>query len=171
MDSSQQVTVVEADLDDPALIAFLEEHLRDLAPTAPPESRHALDLDGLRGPGVQVWSAHLTEATAAAVGGPVKGTVVGTVAIAALANQPGHAELKSMRVSPAIRGRGVGWLLLEWALDAARAQGYSRVSLETGAMDFFAPARALYQRRGFVACEPFGDYAPDPLSRFFTLAI
>jgi hypothetical protein len=45
------------------------------------------------------------------------------------------------------------------------------VSLETGAFAFFAPARALYARHGFVECAPFGDYRPDPASTFTTLAL
>jgi putative acetyltransferase len=54
--------------------------------------------------------------------------------------------------------------------EAAR-RGYRRLSLETGAGEFFAPARALYAKYGFVACEPFGDYKPDPNSYFMTKAI
>jgi len=50
----------------------------------------------------------------------------------------------------------------------ARRRGYARVSLETGSQDFFAPARRLYERHGFVECGPFGDYVLDPHSVFFT---
>jgi putative acetyltransferase len=46
--------------------------------------------------------------------------------------------------------------------------GYHRMSLETGAMPFFAPARALYARHGFVECPPFADYREDPNSVFMT---
>ena len=56
-------------------------------------------------------------------------------------------------------------------LDEARRRGAGRVSLETGSADVFAPARALYRARGFVDCEPFGEYHPDRHSVFLTLAL
>ncbi|GAB3256344.1 GNAT family N-acetyltransferase [Alteromonas gracilis] len=146
-----------ADLSDPRLAAFLQAHLNDMEPTAPPESRHALDLEGLRSPHVRVWVA-------------VDGDdLVGTVALAEI--DATHAELKSMRTDPRMRGRGVASTLLEHALADARSRGVGRISLETGSMDFFAPARALYARAGFVECPPFGAYAEDPLSTFMTLEL
>ncbi|MVA74557.1 GNAT family N-acetyltransferase [Auraticoccus sp. F435] len=148
----------DADLDDPALLRFLQAHLDDLAPTAPPESRHALDVTGLRAPGVRLWVAR-----------EEPDVVLGTVALAAVA--PGHEELKSMRTDPAHRGRGIASRLLRHALVDARRRGVARVSLETGSMDFFAPARALYRKHGFVGCGPFGSYRPDPNSTFMTLEL
>ena len=53
-------------------------------------------------------------------------------------------------------------------LEEARSLGFTRISLETGSEEFFAPARALYARHGFDYCEPFADYRPDPLSVFMT---
>lgn len=146
-----------ADLSDLALAAFLRAHLADLAPTAPACSQHALDLDGLRAPGVRLWSAH---------DGP---HLVGTVALAPVSE--GHEELKSMRTDPQRRGRGIGAALLDHALADAAARGITRVSLETGSTPFFAPARALYARAGFVGCGPFGDYSPDSHSTFMTRSL
>ncbi len=56
-------------------------------------------------------------------------------------------------------------------LGVARQRGYHRVSLETGSMAAFAPARSLYARAGFVECDPFADYVPSPNSRFMTLSV
>lgn len=148
------LTITPADLTDPALIAFLQAHLDDMEPTAPPESRHALDLAGLQAPGVRLWVGHLD------------GVLVGTVALAPL--EQAHEELKSMRTDPAARGRGVATAMLVHAMDDARARGVVRVSLETGSMAFFEAARALYRRHGFVDCPPFGSYVEDPLSTFLT---
>lgn len=67
------------------------------------------------------------------------------------------------------RGRGVGIAVLRHIVAEARSRSYQRLSLETGSMDAFAPACALYSGFGFVACEPFGDYRPDPNSIFMTL--
>jgi len=151
------VEITRADFDDPRLATFLQAHLDDIAPTAPAESRHALDLAALRSDDVRLWV------------GTDGGAVVGTVALARLAER--HEELKSMRTEPRVRGTGVAGRLLAHALDDARARGVERVSLETGSMAFFAPARRLYARAGFVPCPPFGSYADDPLSCFMTLAL
>ena len=146
--------IARADFTDQRLAVFLQEHLDDMEPTAPPESRHALDLTALQGDGVRVWV------------GAVDGDIVGTVALAAV--DDGHEELKSMRTAPVARGTGVATRLLAHALDDARGRGIRRVSLETGSMAFFEPARRLYARSGFVACGPFGSYVDDPLSSFMT---
>jgi putative acetyltransferase len=129
--------------------------LDDMEPTAPPESRHALDLTALQVDGVRLW-----------VGGDDH-EILGTVALAAV--DDGHEELKSMRTEPRVRGTGVATALLAHALDDARRRGVSRVSLETGSMEFFEPARRFYARAGFTPCEPFGSYVADPLSTFMTL--
>ena len=151
------VTISRADFSDPALAAFLREHLDDMEPTAPPESRHALDLGALQAPEVRLWVA--TDLTG----------IVGTAALAAL--EAGHEEVKSMRTAPRARGRGIASALLQHVVADARARGVVRLSLETGSMDFFAPARALYARSGFESCGPFGSYVPDPNSVFMTLSL
>lgn len=140
---------------DPRLSAFLQAHLDELRPTAPPESRHALDLDALRHSSVRLWVAWDGASIAA------------TGALAVL--EPGHEELKSMRTAPAARGRGIGRLILEHLLENAAARSVQRISLETGSMDFFAPARRLYESAGFVACPPFGGYKEDPNSVYLSL--
>ena len=76
-----------------------------------------------------------------------------------------------MRTAPRVRGRGIASALLAHALADARSRGVERVSLETGSMEFFAPARALYARSGFEPCGPFGSYVADPLSTFMTLEL
>ena len=151
------LTVSRADFADARLAAFLQAHLDDLAPTAPAESRHALDLAALDAPGVRMWVAAGDD------------EVAGTVALAAL--EPGHEELKSMRTEPRLRGHGVAGRLLAHALHDARARGIRRISLETGSMEFFAPARTLYAKAGFVPCPPFGSYVEDPNSVFMTLPL
>jgi putative acetyltransferase len=150
-------SIARADFTDPALATFLQEHLADLEPTAPPESRHALDQAGLQRPGVRVWA--VTDA----------GRVIATAALSSLDER--HEELKSMRTDPRVRGRGIASSLLTHVLDDARARGVGRVSLETGSAPFFEPARRLYARAGFVPCGPFGSYAEDPNSVFMTRSL
>lgn len=151
------------DLSDPRIAGLLDEHLRDMRAISPPESVHALDLDKLRDPSVLFWSAWLGEAGAPA------STLVGTAAIKRL--DAHHAELKSMRTSASYRGKGVGTRVLLYVLDQARALGLRRLSLETGAQPFFAPAHTLYLAHGFEPCGPFGSYTLDPNSRFMTMAL
>src|SRR5687767_4050439 len=136
LDDDGPVQISRADFTDPRLSAFLQAHLDDMEPTAPPESRHALDLTALQGDGVRLW-----------VGRAGGDEILGTVALAAV--DDGHEELKSMRTEPRVRGTGVATRLLAHALHDARRRGVSRVSLETGSMEFFEPARRFYSRAGF----------------------
>lgn len=75
-----------------------------------------------------------------------------------------------MRTASRHLRKGVASALLHHIIQA-RSRGYSQLSLETGAMEFFAPARDLYSAFGFVPCQPFGDYKPNPNSVFMTLQI
>ena len=142
------------DLRGPEVAALLTEHLADMAAASPPESCHALNLDGLRQPEVTFWSGW---------DGP---ELLGCGALKEL--DAGHAEVKSMRTARAHRGKGVGTLVLQHLLTEARQRGYRRLSLETGSMAFFEPAHRLYRRFGFEACEPFANYVADPNSLFMT---
>jgi putative acetyltransferase len=151
------VSIHLADLDDPRVAALLDDHLAEMEPTAPPESRHALTIDRFRMPGVRLWVA---ESGAA---------LVGSVALKDL--EPGHVELKTMRVTASARGTGLGRMLLDHALAEARRSGATRVSLETGVVPVFDAARGLYAGAGFTPCPPFGAYRPDRHSVFLTLEL
>jgi putative acetyltransferase len=151
------VIIERADFSEPGLAAFLQDHLDDLEPLSPPESRHALDLTALQAPGVRLWVARSEDG------------IVGTAGLASLAAD--HEELKSMRTDPGFRGRGIGRRLVSVLVDDARSRGVARISLETGSGDFFAPARSLYASAGFVECGPFGSYRHDPYSTFMTLVV
>jgi len=151
------VRIVRDDLAGPEIAAFLEEHLREMRSVTPPESKHALDLDGLRRPDVAVWSVWDGD------------TLVGCGALKRLDDD--HAEIKSMRTLAARRRGGVGSLLLRHLVTEARRAGCRRLSLETGSADFYLPARRLYERHGFRPCEPFADYRHDPNSVYLTLEL
>ena len=136
------------------MLALLHEHLSSMAPTAPAESRHALDLNGLRGGDVTVWSIWDGQALAG---------------IGALKHMnQSHAEIKSMRTAASHLRQGVASRVLQHLILEAIARRYSRLSLETGSMAFFDPARRLYTSFGFVQCAPFGHYKADPNSVFMT---
>jgi putative acetyltransferase len=152
--------IVEGGLDDSRVVELLGTHReRALAETAR-GSAHALDLAALLEPGWTFWSAWADE---------TRTTLVGIGALRQLSSE--HGEVKSMHVPEVLRGRGFGGALLEHIIASARVRGLSRLSLETGSWPYFSPARALYARHGFVECEPFGDYRPDPNSVYMTLAL
>ena len=150
-------TTLQVRLDDlrgKEIAALLQEHLQDMYATSPRESVHALDLDALRKPDISFWT--LWDGV----------TLAGCGALRQLDAR--HGEIKSMRTSSSYRRRGVGTRMLQHIIETARQRGYSRLSLETGSMEYFAPARELYRRFGFTECEPFGSYMPDPNSVFMT---
>ena len=146
-----------ADLDSAAFIALMEEHRLAMQATAPPESQHALDLSGLKQPHVSVWVLREDDA------------LLGCGALQRIDER--HVEIKAMRTSRAHLRRGVGKTVLAHLLYEARAAGYARASLETGSMDYFAPARRMYADAGFIECAPFADYVDDPNSTYMTRAL
>jgi putative acetyltransferase len=146
--------IVVDDLSGPRIARFLEEHVQEMRSITPLESKHALDLDGLRKPEITFWSVLDGDA------------LVGCGAIKRL--DPVHAELKSMRTAPDRKRSGIASLLLGHIITEATSMGFGRLSLETGSDDFFLPARRLYEKFGFCYCEPFADYRHDPYSVFMT---
>lgn len=152
-----QMHICADDLQGPEIAALLEEHIQDMRAISPPDSKHALDLAGLRAPDITFWT--LWE----------EGVLAGCGALRELG--PVHGEIKSMRTAPGFRRRGVAAMLLHHLLGEARRRGYGRVSLETGSMSYFAPARELYRGFGFEVCGPFAGYKLDPNSVFMTRVV
>lgn len=144
-------------LDHPEVVALLQEHLQSMAQLSPPESIHALDLDGLRQSQVTFWSAWRD------------GELMGCGALKQL--DAAHGEIKSMRTASRHRRKGVAAAMLEHILAEAGRRQYHRLSLETGSMQGFDAARQLYARFGFEFCDPFADYTDDPNSVFMTRAV
>ena len=133
---------------------FLEEHIAEMKSVSPPESKHALDLDELRTPAITFWTVWDDS------------NLVACGAIKELDVE--HAEVKSMRTKACYRGKGIASMLLQHILQQAKARGYLRLSLETGSMPFFEPARNLYLKHSFDYCFPFATYKEDPNSVFMT---
>ena len=149
--------ITEGGLDDPGVLALLGEHLRGMADHSPPESIHALDVDGLKAPDISFWTMRDGD------------EVVGCIALKQLDDR--HGEIKSMRTSSVHLRRGVAAALLEHLMAEARRRSYARLSLETGSGPGFDAAHALYRKYGFEYCGPFADYRDDPFSRFMTLEL
>ena len=143
--------------DGEGVAALLAEHLAEMRAQSPADGVHALPAAALAGPGVTFWTAR------------AGGALLGCAALQELG--PEHGEIKSMRTARAHRRRGVAARLLAHLFDEARARGYRRLSLETGATADFAPARALYERFGFHSCGPFGSYEDNGFSAFMTCTL
>ena len=153
--ANESVRIVPGDLTDPRIVDLLHTHVTTALAQSPRESCHAFDVSALQQPEVSFWAAWDGD------------NLLGVGALMDLGG--GHGEVKSMHTAKAARGRGVGSAMVRHIVATARERGYRRLSLETGSMDYFAPARALYARHGFVVCEPFDGYKADPNSVFLTL--
>ncbi|WP_420140375.1 GNAT family N-acetyltransferase [Sphingomonas sp.] len=149
--------VREDDLTNPQTRDLLALHLSGMHASSPHGHVFALDLSGLRAPDVTVWTAWVGERVAA---------------VGALKMVSGDtAEVKSMRTHPEFLRKGAGAAVLETIISAAAARGVRRISLETGSGPAFAPALALYRRRGFVNGAAFGGYEPSDFNQFLHLEL
>lgn len=145
----------EDDLTGEATLRLLALHLAGMHASSPPGSVFALDLSGLKAPGITVWSVR-------------EGSdVIGIGALKELGD--GSAEVKSMRTHPDHLRRGVAALLLDHITAQAKARGLTRLSLETGSGAAFQPA--LARNNGFVNGEAFSDYQPSAFNEFLHLEL
>ena len=149
------IEIREDDLSGEPTRALLALHLSGMHANSPPGHVFALDLTGLRAPGVNVWSAWRD------------GAIAGIGALKALGG--GVGEIKSMRTHPDHLRAGAGAAILEHIIVEARGRGLIRLSLETGRGPAFEPALALYRRRGFVNGGTFGDYVASDFNQFMHL--
>lgn len=60
-----------------------------------------------------------------------------------------RSQIEAVRVSKELRGQGVGALMIEWAIDQARARGCTLVQLTTDKSR--TAAHRFYERLGFVS--------------------
>ena len=142
---------------DPAILPLIERHLTLMRASSPACSVHAMDAASLDEAGVRFFAVF--------EGGD-------PVAMGALKRLSGpHGELKSMHVREDRRGGSLADSVLARLIEAAREAGLTRLSLETGSQNAFAPARAFYIRHGFALCPPFEGYSEDPNSVFMTRKI
>ena len=150
-------TISVGDPRDDDVRKLLGEHPSFCRAETPPEDVHALDLAELLDPAVTFF------------GYRVGGKLVAVGALKAIDAQ--HAEVKSMHTERSARRMGAGSTILGHIIWVARQRGFRRLSLETGSMAVFAPARSLYEKAGFVPCGPFADYPDSPNSAYMTMVL
>lgn len=151
------MAIREDDLTHPAVIALLEHHVAEARASTPREHAHALDLDALRTPDITVFTAWDGD------------DLLGIAALRRL--DDAHGEVKSMRTAPERLRRGAATALLGHIVTVARAEGLTRLSLETGTAPMFDPANRLYETFGFADGPVFGGYPESANNRFMTLAL
>lgn len=147
----------EGELDHDEVRALLAQHFAEMRAGSPPSACHVLPAEGLKVPEIRFFT--LRE----------DGVLLGCGALKRLGTS--HGEIKSMRTADNALGRGVGKAMLDHLVAIARAEGMTRLSLETGSTEQFAAAIRLYEKEGFERTGPFGDYADTPFTRFFTREI
>ena len=141
----------------PDLTLLMQRHTHAMHSQSPPASIHMLDASKLAAPGIAFFVMR------------DGGQAIGMGAIKRI--DECHAEIKSMHILAEHRGRGLSRLMLDHLVSHALAEGFTRLSLETGSQPGFAAARGLYATAGFEECGPFEGYALDPNSVFMTRTI
>ncbi len=145
------------DLTDERTTGLIGAHLANMTENSPPESIHALNVEGLKQDDVTFYSVWEED------------EIMGCGALKELTTK--HGEVKSMRTVEKHLKKGVARAMLQFIINEAKMRGYTTLSLETGSMEAFLPARRLYESFGFTYCEPFDKYTDDPNSRFMTLQL
>ena len=148
---------IEGNFDNPEVHEFLINHFIELRSVSPKGSAHVLDIAGLKDPSIKFWS--LWE----------ENDLMGSGALKFLDKE--HGEFKSIRVSDNFRGKGNGTKVINHLSNEAKKLNIKRLSLETGAGDFFLAARKLFSKCGFEPCEPFSHYRKDINSIYMTMLI
>jgi len=145
---------IEGNFDNPEVNELLNKHFIELRSVSPSGSTHVLDIAGLKDQSIKFWS--LWE----------NNELVGCGALKFL--EKNHGEFKSIRVADKFRNKGIGEKIIYHLIDEAKKLEISKLSIETGAGDFFLPARKLFVKFGFKSCIPFAHYRKDPNSCYFT---
>ena len=148
---------IEGNFDNPEVHEFLIKHFIELRSVSPEGSAHVLDIAGLKDPTIKFWS--LWE----------ENDLMGSGALKFLDKE--HGEFKSIRVSDNFRSKGNGTKVINHLIIEAKKLNIKRLSLETGAGDFFLTARKLFSKCGFEPCEPFSHYKKDINSIYMTMLI
>ena len=148
---------VEGNFDNPEVHELLVKHFIELRAASPEGSAHVLDIPGLKDPSIKFWSLWNDE------------KLIGCGALKFLDKK--HGEFKSIRVNDNFRRQGNGMNVITHLIKEAKKLNVTKLSIETGAGDFFKPARDLFNKCGFEKCEPFAHYKKDVNSVYLTKSI
>ena len=148
---------IEGNFDNLEVNELLTKHFVELRDASPEGSAHVLDIPGLKVPSIKFWSLWENE------------KLIGCGALKFLTKE--HGEFKSIRIHDNFRRQGRSINVINHLIHEAKKLKIKRISIETGAGDFFIPARQLFKRSGFTVCEPFAHYKKDINSVYLTKLI
>ena len=148
---------IEGNFDNLEVHELLIKHFIELRSVSPEGSAHVLDISGLKDPSIKFWSLWEEK------------NLMGSAALKFIDKE--HGEFKSIRVSDNFRGKGNGTIVINHLINEAKKLNIKRLSLETGAGDFFLAARKLFNKCGFKTCKPFSHYKNDINSVYMTKLI
>jgi putative acetyltransferase len=146
---------IEGNFDNPEVNELLNKHFIELKSVSPAGSTHVLDIAGLKDQSIKFWSLWKNN------------EIIGCGALKFL--EKNHGEFKSIRVTDKFRKTGIGEKIIDHLIEEAKKLEISKLSIETGAGEYFLPARKLFSKFGFKACPPFAHYKEDPNSCYYTL--
>ena len=148
---------IEGNFENPDVNKLLTKHFIELRAASPEGSAHVLDIPGLKIPSIKFWSLWEND------------RIFGCGALKFLDKE--HGEFKSIRIHDDFRNKGNGIKVIEHLIEEARKLNIKRISLETGAGNFFYPARKLFKKCDFKPCKPFAHYKEDINSIYLTKLI
>ena len=148
---------IENNFDNPEVNDLLTKHFVELKSVSPKGSTHVLDIPGLKDSSIKFWSLWNED------------KLIGCGALKFLSND--HGEFKSIRISDKFKAKGYGSKIINHLISKAKNLNIKKISVETGAGNFFAPARKLFTNSGFKKCGPSAHYKNDPNSCYFTIDI
>ena len=148
---------IEGNFDNTEVNELLTKHFIELRAASPEGSAHVLDIPGLKVPSIKFWCLWDDQ------------KLIGCGALKFLDKE--HGEFKSIRIHDSFRNQGQGINVINHLINEAKKLKIQRLSIETGAGDFFIPARKLFKKTGFNVCEPFAHYKEDTNSVYLTMHI
>ena len=148
---------IEGNFDNQEVHELLIKHFIELRAASPEGSAHVLDIPGLKVSSIKFWSLWQDD------------MLMGCGALKFLDKE--HGEFKSIRIHNDFRNQGNGINVINHLINEAKKLHINRLSIETGAGDFFIPARKLFKKCGFETCKPFAHYKEDINSVYLTKII
>ena len=148
---------IEGNFENKEVHELLIKHFIELRAASPEGSAHVLDIPGLKVSSIKFWSLWQDE------------MLMGCGALKFLDKE--HGEFKSIRIHDDFRKQGNSINVINHLINEAKKLNINRLSIETGAGDFFIPARKLFKKCGFETCKPFAHYKEDVNSVYLTKII
>ena len=148
---------IEGNFDNQEVHELLVKHFIELRAASPEGSAHVLDIPGLKVSSIKFWSLWQDD------------MLMGCGALKFLDKE--HGEFKSIRIHDDFRKKGNSINVINHLINEAKKLNINRLSIETGAGDFFIPARKLFKKCGFETCKPFAHYKEDVNSVYLTKII